>query len=241
MHAALHELSMLGVHRCTTRSKRALLCAALLALSFHSSRALAQATPEHFSSVELRELDRVLAEDARSTRIWWLSFVSVQSALLAFGGTLAALRWNDPGARAEALINLSSSGLGLGSLLIFRPHTLSASRRYRAVLSRGGSHAEAEAVVLDVAAEQAFASGWVPYLAGASVGMAVALPLWLRFDRKVGAVSAAVGSLVFTMAQTLSYPTRTLDFVRQRSRREKSTLALSVSIGLGGLALNGAF
>jgi hypothetical protein len=196
--------------------------------------------PDAAQVAKLAELEGLLAEDERMTRRWWRFWSLVQAALIVGQVSFGYFVIDDRDERAAFYLNAGASGIGLLSLLVTRPPALKATKR---VLSLPSDTPEQRALKLRAAEElveesgkaQAFNTGWAPYTGGAVVGLAVALPLWIKFDRKVDSVLALVGSMAFTTVQTLTTP------VRARDYRRRQPVQVSLGVSLGGLSINGAF
>ena len=147
---------------------------------------------------------------------------------------------DDTGLRASAYLNAGASGVGLLSLLVLRPPALKARKRVLSLPAgtpkeRAAKLRAAEELVEESGKGQKFGTGWAPYTGGAIVGAAVALPLWLKFERPLEATMSFVGAIGFTVVQTLTTPTRARDY------RERNPVQLSWGVSLGGVSLSGKF
>ena len=194
-------------------------------------------------AAKLAELESLLAEDEDMSRRWWRGWTLVQTGLILTQLGVGYFLMDDPddaGLRASAYLNAGASGVGLLSLLVLRPPALKARKRVLSLPAgtpkeRAAKLRAAEELVEESGKGQKFGTGWAPYTGGAIVGAAVALPLWLKFERPLEATMSFVGAIGFTVVQTLTTPTRARDY------RERNPVQLSWGVSLGGVSLSGKF
>lgn len=178
-------------------------------------------------TARLRHIEGVLSHDERETRRWWRTWICVQSVLLAGNVGWGLIELDDTGARAEHFLNAGGSLLGALSLIVLRPPALSAQTKLAEL--EGNTEAQraikveaAEALLAENADAQAFGTGWAPYAGGFIAGTAIALPLWLKYDRKLGAAASLFGSMAITALQVVTLPTQSL---QEREKPAVKTMA----------------
>jgi hypothetical protein len=175
------------------------------------------------------------------SRRWWRGWSLVQAGLIVAQLSIGYFAFGDDrNDRASYYLNAGASGVGLLALLITRPPALKAERRVLSLPAgtpeqRAAKVRAAEELVEESGKGQAFGTGWAPYAGGTLVGAALALPLWLKFDRPVEAAMSFVGSIAFTVAQTLTTPTRARDY------RERHSVQVSYGVSLGGVSVTAKF
>ncbi len=172
-------------------------------------------------TARLKHVERVLSQDERETRRWWRAWIGIQSALFAGNVGWGLITFDDTGARAEHFLNAGGSLLGGLSLLVLRPPALRAPAELaelseRTPTQRALKLEAAESLLAESADAQAFGTGWAPYTGAVVVGTAIAVPLWLKYDRKLGAAATMFGSIALTTAQVATLPTASL---KERSER----------------------
>lgn len=201
------------------------MCALLMTLSADVVRAQSgfdlEADADAVVTARLRHVESVLSHDERETRRWWRTWICVQSVLLAGNVGWGLIELDDTGARAEHFLNAGGSLLGGLSLIVLRPPALSAESELAEL--EGNTEAQravkleaAEALLAENADAQAFGTGWAPYAGGFIAGTAIALPLWLKYDRKLGAAASFFGSMAITALQVVTLPTQSLKEREQR-------------------------
>lgn len=215
----------------------------LMGVATHARAQDADDARDRWVTARLAHVERVLSEDEQATRTWWRSWIGVQSALFAGNVGWGLLTFDQQGARAEHFLNAGGSLLGAVSLILLRPPVLRARAQLRSAPAatpsqREAKLASAEALLEDSADAQDFGSGVAPFAGATLVGTAIAMPLWLKYDRKVGAASSLLGALAITSLQVVTLPTASLEEQRQESTRDHRELSRRRERGRRGLTLS---
>ncbi|MFT3925270.1 MAG: hypothetical protein QM778_22220 [Myxococcales bacterium] len=207
-----------------------------------SARALAQTRTVESDVERIAAIEGILQVDQERTRRWRRTWMTIQSSLLVGQLAWAALTFEDPGARAEHLLNASGSALSLLSMILLKPVALNAAGRLGQLpgttgQERARKRAVGEELLAESAKMQAFGRGWAAYAGGLAVGLGIGLPLWLKYDREFSGAGALLGSMALTSIQAATLPAGALDDVERRALELKPVLSWTRQ-GLG-LSLRG--
>jgi hypothetical protein len=191
-----------------------------------------------------------LADGESAARLWWIAWTAGFAALTVGEGTVA-IATHDPGTRAEAIVGMSSSAIGVGGMLLL---TSRAAFTYRGRLARlDASTPEARLARLreaernlDEAAddETAGRSPWA-HLGGDAIVLAGSFVLWAGYHRYASGWLNLIGGTISTEAQILSRPTAAIEARRayRAGTLRSSTTPLTWTLlpTFGGAMVTGTF
>lgn len=203
--------------------------AALLVLSITSVATPATAQRPVCRDLEDREvrarlaiLESAIRREEPAVRRWWTSFALLH-AVMASGAAILAASAQDEGFRNEMLVGVTSSTLGLATLVIFTPPLMGGGDALRAQPSgtpdaRRHRLRVAEGILQRAAASTDFLRSWVPATLSSLYVTAAASTLLLAFQRAKGAILHSVGGAVLGLGRILLHPTGARDRWRRYLR-----------------------
>lgn len=205
---------------------RSLAFALVLTLSFASSAAAQRATCSDLSDAEVRARSAVIARAIRTeepaVRRWWSSFALLH-AVMATGTAILAASAQDEPFRNEMLVNMTSSTLGLATLVVFMPPLMGGGDAMRAQPddtpeARLHRLRVGEGILARSAASTDFLRSWVPATLSTLYVTAAASTLLLAFQRAQGAILHSAGGAVLGLGRILLHPTGARDAWRRYVR-----------------------
>lgn len=205
---------------------RSLVLSGVLALSIAAPAAAQQPVCAQLDDAEVRARTDVLMRAVRreepAVRRWWSSFALLHSVMAA-GAAIIAASAQDEGQRNEMLVGVTSSALGLATLVIFTPPLLGAGDALRAQPAdtpeeRLHRLRMAERTLAKAAAGTEFLRSWVPASLTTLYVSAAASTLLLAFERPQGAIIHSIGGAVLGLGRVLLHPTGARDRWRRYLR-----------------------
>jgi hypothetical protein len=212
--------------------------------------AAADPAPADDTDARYAAIGSALADGESAARLWWVAWTTGFAALTLGEGTVAIVT-HDPGTRADAVVGMSGSALGVGAMLLLTSRSAFA---YRGRLARcDASTPEARLArlreaerILDEAAddETGGRSPWA-HLGGDAVVLAGSFVLWAGYHRYASGWLNLIGGTISTEAQILTRPTAAIEARRAyragRLRPNAPTFTWTLMPTLGGATLTGSF
>lgn len=198
----------------------------LLVSALPSTAAAQRAACGELSDAEVRArtalIERAIRREEPAVRRWWTSFALLH-AVMASGTAILAASAQDEPFRNEMLVNMTSSTLGLATLVVFVPPLMGAGDAMRA--QPAGTPAErlhrlriGEGILARSAASTDFLRSWVPATLSTLYVTGAAGTLLLALERPQGAILHSVGGAVLGLGRILLHPTGARDAWRRYLR-----------------------
>jgi hypothetical protein len=191
-----------------------------------------------------------LADGESAARLWWVGW-TVGFAALTVGEGTVALATHDAGVRADAVVGLSGSALGTGTMLFLASRAAFAYRgRLDAIdpstpEGRRARLVEAEKILDEAADDEAFGRSLIVHLGGDAVVLASSFVLWAGYHRYASGWLNLISGTAVAEAQILTHPTAAITarkaYRAGTSKPSAPALTWTLTPGLGAATLTATF
>ena len=222
---------------------------ALLSLAL-TTAADADPTPTDDTDARYAAITSAFADGESDARLWWFAWTVGLSALTVGEGTVAIVT-HDPGTRADAVVSMSGSAIGVGAMLLLTSRSAFAYRGRLVGLDASTPEArlarlrDAEKILDEAADDEAAGRSPWAHLGGDALVLAGSFVLWAGYHRYASGWLNLLGGTFTTEAQILTRPTAAIEArraYRAGTLRSGTTgLTWTLMPTVGGAMVTGTF